>query len=522
MIKDYFRMKYTCKKTFQLLSLDPKPRLYFAAFQASVNHTKRLYLSPNARDILELEFRKEFGYHQFRFLVDNLCAPQLAKIFSPSSCIDDRERIMKGFDYIYSIPVQEKPLSRETIDPLVESMLKNKERALYMAIERAIVALDTEKVATLLRNPDICATSLDDWLELAINVLTGPQDQENTFINIPKLRQILLLLMRVQSKKEHVNSSSGLLAAIARTNSCALFKMMYRTKRFIPTSQSVSWAFLEAVRENQIEIVQYLLKKCPIGTHTIQEAFNNKLGINSLDMASLLIQDKNIEPFQALEKAVEDGFSYLVGLILNDHRTTKDWLQAHKQTDMIITCLWTGNFASAFNIFLDHAKVNVSANNEELLLRAVSLSDTFLVSTLLDYKRFPNLDPNARKHQALKTAITTCNPRIFSLLLLHPKTTLPFFLLSLACGASPSSIDIVKQLVARVSPQISNLEEAIRAGNADIVYTLLCDKRLVRLMTKTRKMASKFVMIAYTLQEHIVFEVLRYWFASRGIDFQVN
>ena len=72
-------------------------------------------------------------------------------------------------------------------------------------------------------------------------------------------------------------------------------------------------------------------------------------------------------------------------------RKTKDWLQAHKQTDMIITCLWTGNFASAFNIFLDHAKVNVSANNEELLLRAVSLSDTFLVSTLLDYKNYLNI-----------------------------------------------------------------------------------------------------------------------------------
>lgn len=520
MIKYYFRMKYTCKKTFQLLSLDAKPRLYFAAFQASVNHTNRLYLYPNATDILEIQFRKEFGYHQFKFLVDNHCAPQLANMLFQSSCTDDRERIMKGFDYIYGIPVQEKPHSTETIDPVVESMIKNKGIALYMAVERAIVALDKEMVAKLLQNPDICATTLDKWIERAVNALTAPQ--EVRFISIPKLRQILLLLMRVQSKKEHVYGNSGLLTAIARTKSCALFKMMYRSKRFIPTSPPVSWAFLQAVRENQIDIVRYLLKKCPISTYTIQQAFNNELGMNSLDMASLLIQDMKIEPFQALDQAVEDGLSYLIGLILNDHRTTKDWLQSNKQTDMIISCLWTGNLASAVNIFLDHPKVNVSANSEELLLRAVSLSDSFLVSTLLDYKRFPNLDPNARQHEALKTAICTCNLQIFSLLLLHPKTTVPFYLLSLACGAIPSSIDIVKLLVARVSPQISNLEEAIKAGNADIVYTLLCDKRLVRLMTKTRKMASKFVQLAYTLRDHLVFEVLRNWFASRGIDFQVN
>lgn len=186
--------------------------------------------------------------------------------------------------------------------------------------------------------------------------------------------------------------------------------MLKRLLKEFPV-QTIRARFIEAGKNAQHEVVQYLLSHATVFDKTIVFQWAAEKGFSKI--VQLLLKDPDIDPEAyknlALRKAASHGYSHIVDMLLiqgkvnpaNYENYAVRWAAKYKES-------------KALDIFLDMPAVNPTEKNHAALCWAIKLDHTDIATTLLQDTR---IDPSARENFALRTASARGNKPVVELLL---------------------------------------------------------------------------------------------------------
>mmetsp|Transcript_2786 Transcript_2786/g.10712 ORF Transcript_2786/g.10712 Transcript_2786/m.10712 type:complete len:491 (-) Transcript_2786:215-1687(-) len=241
-----------------------------------------------------------------------------------------------------------------------------------------------------------------------------------------------------------------------------------------------------ACKHNWLDVVKILLPHVDLADRE-SLAFRWACEFGSLQVVQFLLtllQESDPDLFQtsnlnhyALRYACRNSYGNIVILILNDNRLRSSAQPySRKLLEFIFYESCIHGLSDVVDFLLDHTTVDPSLKSNAAFINACKNNHSSICKSLL---RDPRVNPADKENAALKYAAQRGHTPVMLLLLDDPRIDPALGnnnVLRRAC--KHNRIEIVKQLLKRVKPDVSCLVAAVEAQNEDIAKLLIGDGHL--------------------------------------------